>query len=73
VLTGDVKLVEVEAETSRELTVTPGLIDAYRANLAAHRARLTRASAGPLVTSTSGDTLQATMLAGLRAGLVVRA
>jgi uncharacterized protein (DUF58 family) len=72
-LTGDVKLVEVEDQTSRELTITPSLIAEYRANLEEHRRRLARASAGPLVTSTSADTLQDTMLAGLRAGLVVRA
>jgi uncharacterized protein (DUF58 family) len=72
-LSGDVKLVEVEAESARELTITPSLLDEYRANLEAHRERLTHASASRLVTSNSGNTLEATMLAGLKAGLVVRA
>lgn len=74
-LRGDLKLLDVEAEGSRELTITPVLLAAYRQSLEAHRARLRMAAGaaqGRLLHSTSSDGLAAMMLAGLRAGVVRR-
>ncbi len=74
-ISGDLKLVDVESERSRELTITPGLVGEYQRALAAHRAALTRAAAaagGRLVHSSSADDLEGTMLVGLRAGVVRR-
>ena len=74
-LTGDLKLLDAEGDSSRELTVTPALLDEYRENLAAHRARLAAAARGAhgrCLPSTSGEELEGLMLAGLRAGVVRR-
>ena len=74
-LSGDIKLVDVESDRSRELTITPGLVGEYQRALAAHRAELTRASqaaGGRFLHSGSADDLEATMLAALRAGVVRR-
>src|SRR5207245_4854141 len=43
-LAGDMKLVDVESEQARELTITPGLVGEYEGALAAHRQALVRAS-----------------------------
>jgi len=75
VVSGDVRLVDVESGAARELTITPGLVDEYTRALAAHReglARVTRAVAGRFAHSTSADDLEAMMLSGLRVGLVKR-
>jgi uncharacterized protein (DUF58 family) len=74
-LSGDLKLVDVESERGRELTITPGLVGEYERALAAHRQGLVRAgqtAGGRFVHSSSADDLEATMLAGLRAGIVRR-
>jgi uncharacterized protein (DUF58 family) len=74
-LSGDLKLIDVESEHARELTITPGLVGEYQRALEAHRAGLARASqaaGGRFVHSAAGDDLEATMLAGLRAGVVKR-
>ena len=76
VLTGDLKLVEVEAGGNRELTITPGLVAEYRLALDEHRQRLARAASGGggrFLHSDSAGTLEASMLDALRAGVVVRA
>lgn len=75
-LTGDAKLVDVESELAREITISPGVLAAYEAALSALRLRLRQASAaagGRFVHSDSASGLEAAMLAGLRAGVVARA
>ena len=74
-LSGDLRLIDVESERTRELTITPGLVGEYERALAAHRRALVRAgqaAGGRFVHSGSADSLEATMLAGLRAGVVRR-
>jgi uncharacterized protein (DUF58 family) len=74
-ISGDLKLVDVESGRTRELTITPRLLGEYRRALAAHRDALTRAAQaarGRFVHSNSHETLETTMLAGLRAGVVRR-
>jgi uncharacterized protein (DUF58 family) len=74
-LSGDLKLVDAESGSGRELTITPGLVREYERALAAHRAGLARAGQaadGRFVHSSSADDLETTMLAGLRAGAVRR-
>jgi uncharacterized protein (DUF58 family) len=74
-ISGDLKLVDVESGHTRELTITPRLLGEYRKALAAHREALTRAAQaakGRFVHSSSQENLEATMLAGLRAGVVRR-
>jgi uncharacterized protein (DUF58 family) len=75
-ISGDLKLVDVESERTRELTITPGLVGEYQKALAAHRAGLVRAAqaaGGRFLHSSSADGLEATLLAGLRVGVVRRA
>lgn len=74
-LSGDLKLVDVESDRARELTITPSVVGDYLRALAAHRAGLVRvvqAARGRLVTSSSAEDLEAAMLAGMRAGVVKR-
>ena len=74
-ISGDLKLVDVESGRARELTITPRLLGEYRRALAAHReslARAARGAAGRFLHSSSGENLEATMLAGLRAGVIRR-
>jgi uncharacterized protein (DUF58 family) len=74
-LSGDLKLIDVESGSGRELTITPRLLGEYRRALAAHRQSLTRAAqaaSGRFLHSASGETLEAAMVAGLRAGVVRR-
>lgn len=74
-LAGDLKLVDAETGRARELTITPALQAEYHRALAAHREELSRASraaGGRFLHTTSGDDLEAAMLAALRAGLVRR-
>lgn len=74
-ISGDLKLVDAESARTRELTITPRLLGEYRRALAAHRAALLRsvqAVGGRFLHSSSADDLEATMLAGLRAGVVIR-
>lgn len=74
-LAGDLKLVEVESEQGRELTITPDLVREYEAALRSHRQGLIRASqsaGGRFVNSLSSDDLEKLMTAGLRAGVVRR-
>jgi uncharacterized protein (DUF58 family) len=74
-LSGDLKLVDVESGSARELTITPRLLGEYRRALASHRQALSRAAqavSGRFVHSGSGETLEAALLAGLRAGVVRR-
>ena len=74
-LNGDLKLLDVEGDGGRELTITPALVALYREALEAHRARLrsaARAGQGRFLSSASSDGLDALMLAGLRAGVVRR-
>lgn len=74
-LAGDLKLVDVETERERELTVTPALKAEYQAALSAHRRALARAGQavrGRFLNSSSADDLETTMLAGLRAGVLRR-
>jgi uncharacterized protein (DUF58 family) len=74
-LAGDLKLVDVESERARELTITPGLVGEYERQLAAHRAALARsgqAAGGRFLQSSSADDLEAMMLTALRAGVVRR-
>jgi hypothetical protein len=66
----------VEAGGNRELTITPGLVAEYRRALDEHRQRLARAASGGggrFLHSDSASPLEAAMLDGLRAGVVVRA
>jgi len=75
-ITGDLKLIDVETERTRELTITPGLVADYRRALVAHRSELVRAAqsaGGRFLHSVSSDDLEAMMLAGLRAGVIRRA
>ena len=75
-LSGDLKLVEVEAGGERELTITPALVAEYRRALDQHRQRLGRAAAGGggrFLHSDSATGLEAAMVDGLHAGVVVRA
>jgi uncharacterized protein (DUF58 family) len=74
-ISGDLKLVDVESGRTRELTITPRLLSEYRRALGAHRHALTRAAQaarGRFLHSSSQENLEATMLAGLRAGVVKR-
>jgi uncharacterized protein (DUF58 family) len=74
-IAGDLKLVDVESERTRELTITPGLVGEYQRALEAHRAELARAAqsaGGRFLYCRSADDLEAMMLAGLRAGVVRR-
>jgi uncharacterized protein (DUF58 family) len=74
-IAGDLKLVDHESDRTRELTITPGLVDEYRRALAAHRDALTRAAqaaGGRMIRSGSADDLETMMLAGLRAGVLRR-
>jgi uncharacterized protein (DUF58 family) len=74
-LSGDLKLVDVEAGRKRELTITPGLRAEYARALAAHRAALARAAeaaGGRFLRTSSADGIEASMLAGLRAGVLRR-
>jgi uncharacterized protein (DUF58 family) len=74
-LAGDFKLVDAESGRHRELTITPGVLAEYDRALHALRSRLRQAAAaagGRLVHSDSAADLEATMLAGLRAGVVKR-
>jgi hypothetical protein len=74
-ISGDLKLVDVESGRARELTITPRLLGEYKKALAAHReslSRAARAASGRFVYSSSEANLEATMLAGLRAGVIRR-
>lgn len=74
-ISGDLKLVDAESDRSRELTITPGVLSEYTRALERLRTRLRQAgsaSGGRFVHSASSDDLEATMLAGLRAGVVRR-
>ena len=74
-IAGDLKLVDVETERSRELTITPGLLGEYLQALAAHRtglARAAQAAGGRFLHSGSADDLETMMLAGLRSGALRR-
>ncbi len=74
-ISGDLKLVDVESELARELTITPGLLGEYQRALAAHRevlARAALAAGGRFLHTDSADDLEATMLAGLRSGVLRR-
>ncbi len=74
-LAGDFKLVDSESGRQREITITPGVVDAYVRALAALRLRLSQASSaagGRFLHSGSADGTEATMLAGLRAGVLRR-
>ena len=75
VISGDLKLVDVESGQARELTITPRLLGDYKRALANHRAVLSlaaRAAGGRFVHSRSDQDLEAVMLDGLRAGVVRR-
>jgi uncharacterized protein (DUF58 family) len=74
-LMGDLKLIDAERERSRELTITPSLLGEYLRALAAHRddlARTAQAAGGRFLHTASADSLEAAMLAGLRAGVIRR-
>ena len=74
-LAGDWKLVEVESEQVRELTVTPALVGEYLANLASHRAGVRRAAEGAggrMLASLSSQGLEEQMLTGMTAGVITR-
>ncbi len=74
-ISGDLKLVDTESEAAREMTITPAVLAQYDRALEALRSRLRRASeaaGGRFVHSDSAAALEATMLAGLRAGVVKR-
>jgi uncharacterized protein (DUF58 family) len=74
-IAGDLRLVDVESERSRELTITPGLLGEYLQALRAHRATLARAAqaaGGRFLHSGSADDLEAMMLGGLRYGVLRR-
>ena len=75
-IAGDLKLVDAESGRTRELTITPGVVADYERALEALRTRLSRAgtaAGGRFIHSDSAADLEATMLAGLRAGVVRRA
>ena len=75
-ITGDLKLIDVETERTRELTITPGLVADYQRALVAHRSELAwaaQSAGGRFLHSVSSDDLEAMMLAGLRAGVIRRA
>lgn len=75
-LDGDVLLRDVESSDSRELTVTPRLVQEYLAALAAHRDGLRRQAAGAqgrFLHTLSRDDLNGSVLAGLKAGVLTRA
>ena len=74
-LAGDWKLVEAETELTQELTITPGLVAEYRANLARHRSGVRRAAEGAggrMLASLSSQELEQQMLTGLTAGVIRR-
>jgi hypothetical protein len=74
-ISGDLKLVDTESDAAREMTITPAVLAQYDRALEALRSRLRRASeaaGGRFVHSDSAAALEATMLAGLRAGVVKR-
>jgi uncharacterized protein (DUF58 family) len=74
-LSGDWKLVEVESESTRELTITPEILAEYLGNLAAHRSALRKAAetaGGRLVHTLSSDSLELQLTAGLTAGALSR-
>lgn len=74
-ISGDLKLIDAESSRARELTITPRLQGEYRRALAAHRAGLlhsAQAVGGRFLHSSSRDGLEATMLVGLRAGVITR-
>jgi uncharacterized protein (DUF58 family) len=74
-LAGDFKLVDAESGRNREITVTPSVLAEYDRALTALRTRLGQAAGaagGRFVHSDSGADLEATMLAGLRLGVVRR-
>lgn len=73
VISGDLKLVDAETGRARELTITPGLRGEYLRALAGHRDSLSRSGAaagGRFIHSSSADDLEASMLTGLRAGVL---
>lgn len=75
VLAGDFKLVDAESGRHREITITPGVLVEYDRALTALRTRLSQAAGaagGRFVHSDSASDLEATMLAGLRFGVVRR-
>jgi uncharacterized protein (DUF58 family) len=74
-LAGDWKLVEAETELTQELTITPGLVAEYLANLARHRSGVRRAAEGAggrMLASLSSQELEQQMLTGLTAGVITR-
>jgi len=74
-LAGDLRLIDVESQLDRELTITPALIHDYEMALKQHRDTLIRASQGAggrFVSSLSSHDLEGFMVAGLRAGVVRR-
>jgi uncharacterized protein (DUF58 family) len=74
-LAGDWKLIEAESELARELTITPGLIAEYLANLASHRSGVRRAAEGAggrMLASLSSQELEEQMLTGMTAGVITR-
>jgi len=74
-LSGDLRLRDVESGSLREMTVTPRVVAEYRKALTAHRAGLEEqavAAGGRFLHTSSGDDLEATMRAGLQAGVVRR-
>ena len=74
-IAGDLKLVDAESDRAREVTITPAVLHEYRLALEALRDRLRSvgtASGGRFLHSTSAADLEATMLSGLRAGVVRR-
>ncbi|MDQ6919031.1 MAG: DUF58 domain-containing protein [Candidatus Dormibacteraeota bacterium] len=74
-LTGDWKLVESETDTTRELTITPGLVAEYLANLARHRSGVRRAAEGAggrMLASLSSQELEQQLLTGMTAGVITR-
>jgi uncharacterized protein (DUF58 family) len=74
-LAGDWKLIETETEQSQELTITPGLVAEYLANLARHRSGVRRAAEGAggrMLASLSSQELEQQMLTGLTAGVIRR-
>ena len=75
-LRGDYRLVDIESAGSHEITITPALVLDYLVALDTLRERLSRAASGArgrFVHSRASDTLEEAMLAGMRAGAIVRA